>query len=62
MGKKSDKQEQTQEVWGSRRGLSLGALKRGFQGLLLITGHAAHMLNGEFTADKISRGFFSPVK
>ncbi len=37
MGKKSDKQEQTQDVWGSRRGLSLGALKRGFQDHLRYT-------------------------
>src|SRR5271157_3893657 len=31
MGKEGDKQEQTQDVWGSRRGLSIGALRRGFQ-------------------------------
>src|SRR5512136_355865 len=37
MSKKDDKQEQTQDVWGSRRGLSIGALKRGFQDHLRYT-------------------------
>ena len=37
MGKKGDKQEQTQDVWESRRGLSLGALKRGFMDHLRYT-------------------------
>ena len=37
MGKKGGKQEETQDLWGSRRGLALGALKRGFQDHLRYT-------------------------
>jgi glycogen phosphorylase len=37
MGKKGGKEEETQDLWGSRRGLALGALKRGFQDHLRYT-------------------------
>jgi glycogen phosphorylase len=37
MGKKVGNEEEKQDVWGSRRGLSLGALKRGFQDHLRYT-------------------------
>lgn len=37
MGKKGDNGQQKQDLWGSRRGLSLGALKRGFQDHLRYT-------------------------
>ncbi len=42
MDKKDDKKEQTPDVWGSRRGLSLGALKRGFQDHLRYTQGRIH--------------------
>jgi starch phosphorylase len=37
MGKEVGNGEQTQDLWGSRRGLALGALKRGFQDHLRYT-------------------------
>ncbi|MFH1114346.1 MAG: glycogen/starch/alpha-glucan phosphorylase [Pseudomonadota bacterium] len=37
MARKEGKQEETQELWGSRRGLELGALKRGFMEHLKFT-------------------------
>jgi glycogen phosphorylase len=37
MGNKDDRQEQAQDLWGSRRGLAIGALKRGFQDHLRYT-------------------------
>ena len=37
MGKRDDEQEETQDLWGSRRGLAIGALKRGFQDHLRYT-------------------------
>jgi glycogen phosphorylase len=37
MCNKEDKREQEQDLWGSRRGLAIGALKRGFQDHLRYT-------------------------
>lgn len=37
MGKKGGKEAETQDLWGSRRGLALGALKRGFNDHLRYT-------------------------
>ena len=42
MGKEVGNEEETQDMWGSRRGLALGALKRGFQDHLRYTQGRIH--------------------